>query len=244
MYIADARNYVVRKVNAVSGTITTIAGTNADDDYIDGKSDFSYGNGQNGDAFSGGGIATGAGIYAPYGIAVDANGNLLIAEYFDHLIRKVNADAATLFFSPELWQNQVSSPENQKIENDGNETLTFSAIAPDANAAVASSGTTCSTSSSVAVDAQCVVAAEFAPTSTANPLPNPLVGNVNLVGNPADSPLDISVVGEALGLNGAIVTLSSSQNPSAYGQSRDAERFREAGSELDARHADRDGDLL
>jgi large repetitive protein len=218
VYIADARNYVVRKVNAASGVITTIAGTNADDDYIDGKSNFSYGNGQNGDAYSGGGIATGAGIYAPYGVAVDASGNLLIAEYFDHLIRKVNANDATLFFTPELWTNQVSSAENQAIENDGNEALTFSAVAPDANAAVASGSTTCGTTSSVAVDAQCVVAAEFAPTSTANPLPNPLVGNVNLTGNPADSPLDIAVVGEALGLNGAVVTLSSTQNPAAYGQ--------------------------
>ncbi len=218
VYIADARNYVVRKVNAASGVISTVAGTNADDTYIDGKSDFSYGNGQSGDAFSGGGIATGAGIYAPYGVAVDASGNLLIAEYFDHLIRKVSADDATLFFTPELWTNQVSSPENQTIENDGNATLTFSAVAPDANAAVASSGTTCTTSSTIAVDESCVVAAEFAPTSTANPLPNPLVGNVNLTGNPADAPLDISIVGEALGLNGAIVTLSSSLNPAPYGQ--------------------------
>ena len=121
----------MRKVNAASGVITTIAGTNADDDYIDGKSNFSYGNGQNGDAYSGGGIATGAGIYAPYGVAVDASGNLLIAEYFDHLIRKVNANDATLFFTPELWTNQVSSAENQAIENDGNEALTFSAVAPD-----------------------------------------------------------------------------------------------------------------
>jgi large repetitive protein len=218
VYIADARNYVVRKVNAVSGVITTIAGTNSEDNYVDGKSDFSYGNGQNGDAFSGGGIATGAGIYAPYGVAVDASGNLLIAEYFDHLIRKVSADSATLFFQPELWINQVSSSQNQTIENDGNVALTFSAVAPDANAAVASGATTCTTTSNLAVDESCVVAAEFAPTSTANPLPNPLVGNVNLTGNPADSPLDISVVGEALGLNGAIVTLSSSLNPAAYGQ--------------------------
>ena len=218
VYIADARNYVVRKVNAISLTISTIAGTNADDTYIDGKSDFSYGNGQNGDAFTGGGIATGAGIYAPYGVAVDASGNLLIAEYFDHLIRKVSADSATLFFQPELWTNQVSAPQSQTIENDGNAALTFSAVAPDANAAVAAGSTTCSLTSNIAVDSSCVVAAEFAPTSTANPLPNPLVGNVNLMGNPADSPLDISVVGEALGLNGAIVTLSSSQNPAAYGQ--------------------------
>ena len=218
VYIADARNYVVRKVNAVSLTISTIAGANADDTYTDGKSDFSYGNGQSGDAFTGGGIATGAGIYAPYGVAVDASGNLLVAEYFDHLVRKVSANSATLFFTPELWTNQVSSPQNQTIENDGNAALTFSAVVPDPNAAVASSSTTCSTTSSIAVDASCVVAAEFAPTSTANPLPNPLVGNVNLTGNSANSPLDISVVGEALGLNGAIVTLSSSLNPAPYGQ--------------------------
>jgi hypothetical protein len=216
VYIADARNYVVRKVNAASEVITTIAGANATDIYVDGKGNFTYGNGQNGEAFSGGGIATGAGIYAPYGIAVDQAGNLLVAEYFDHLIRKVSANQATLFFQPELWQNQVSSPQNQSIENDGNATLTFSAVAPDANAAVASSGTTCTTTSSVAVDASCVVAAEFAPTSTT--LTNPLVGNVNLAGNTANSPLDISIVGQALGLNGAIVTLTSSQNPSAYGQ--------------------------
>jgi hypothetical protein len=217
VYIADARNYVVRKVNAVSGAISTIAGTVADATYIDGKSDYSYGNGLNGDAFAGGGIATGAGIYAPYGIAVDASGNLLVAEYFDHLVRKVSANAATLFFQPELWTNQVSSPESQTVENDGNAALTFSAVAPDANAAVGSSAT-CTTASSIAVDASCVVATEFAPTSTTNPLPNPLVGNVNLTTNSADSPLDISVVGEALGLNGAIVTLSSSLNPAPYGQ--------------------------
>ena len=216
VYIADARNYVVRKVNAVSHVITTIAGTNAYDTYTDGKSGYTYGNGQNGEAFAGGGIATGAGIYAPYGVAVDQAGNLLVAEYFDHLIRKVSANQATLFFRTELWQNQVSTPQNQKIENDGNATLAFSAVAPDANAAVASTGTTCTTTGSVAVDASCVVAAEFAPTSSTPT--NPLVGNVNLTGDSADSPLDISVVGQALGLNGAIVTLTSSQNPAVYAQ--------------------------
>ncbi len=43
-------------------------------------------------------------------------------------------------------------------------------------------------------------------------------GNVAVTGNPADSPLNIAVVGQSLGLNGAIVTLSSNQNPSVYGQ--------------------------
>ncbi|MGA8108193.1 MAG: Ig-like domain repeat protein, partial [Acidobacteriaceae bacterium] len=218
VYIADARNYVIRKVSAATGVITTVAGDNGVSVYGDGKGTFSYGNGQNGDNYSGGGIATGAGIYAPYGIAVDQAGNLLIAEYFDHIIRKVTANAATLFVSPELWVNQVSGPQSQIVENDGNQPLTFSMVASDANASTDTGSTSCSATASVAVDAQCTVGAEFAPTSTANPLPNPLVGNVQLAGNPADSPLDIAVVGQALGQNGAQVALSSSQNPSAYGQ--------------------------
>jgi Bacterial Ig-like domain (group 3)/NHL repeat len=216
VYIADARNYVVRKVNVLTGKISTVAGNNSTTTYGDGKSVFTYGNGQSGERFSGNGIATGAGIYAPYGVAVDASGNLLIAEYFDHLIRRVSANSATLFFSPELWQNQVSSPQTQNVENDGNQAMAFSAISPDANAAVDAGSTTCT--SSVAVDTTCAVGAEFAPTSTANPLPNPLVGNVNLTGNPADSPLNIQVVGQALGLNDANVTLSSTLNPSNFGQ--------------------------
>ncbi len=217
VYIADARNYVIRKVSA-TGIITTVAGNNTISVYGDGKSEFSYGNGQNGDNFGGNGIATGAGIYAPYGIAVDPAGNLLIAEYFDHIIRKVSANAATLFFSPELWTNQVSGPESQVVENDGNAAMTFTAVGGDANAATDAGSTSCKTTASVAVDATCTVGAEFAPTSTANPLPNPLMGNLTLTGNPADSPLDISVVGQALGQNGAQVTLSTNPNPSAYGQ--------------------------
>ncbi len=214
VYIADARNYEVRKVNIASGIITTVAGSNANSTYGDGKTPYTYGNNQPGENYSGNGIATGAGIYAPYGIAVDAGGNLLIAEYFDHLIREVYANSATMFFNGELWQNQVSPPQNQIIEDDGNQPMSLAALTPDANAAVNTATSTCS--ASVAVDARCTVAVEFAPTD-ANP-PNPLVGNVTVSGDPADSPLHIAVVGQALGLNGAIVTLSSNQNPAIYGQ--------------------------
>lgn len=213
VYIADARNYVVRKVNALTGKISTVAGNNGTSTFGDGKNGFTYGNGQSGELYSGGGIATGAGIYAPYGLAVDPAGNLLVAEYFDHIVRKVSANTATLFFSPELWQNQVSTPQGQSVENDGNQAMAFTAITPDANAAVDAGSTTCN--ASIAIDTQCTVGAEFAPTSTAS---NPLVGNITLTGNPADSPLGIQVVGQALGLNDANVTLSSTQNPSVYGQ--------------------------
>lgn len=218
VYISDARNYVIRKVSAATGNITTVAGNNTYSLYVDGRSDYTYGNGQNGENYSGNGIATGGGIYAPYGVAVDQSGNLLIAEYFDHIVRKVTVNQATLFFTPELWVNQVSTPQSQVVENDGNAPLTFTSLASDANAAMDASDTTCSTTASVAVDAQCTVGAEFAPTSTANPMPNPLVGSVQLAGNWAASPLDIAAVGQALGQNDAQVTLTSSQNPSVYGQ--------------------------
>ena len=71
LYIADRNNNRIRKVDS-SGTITTVAGT--------GTSGFS------GD----GGAATAAGMSA-YGIAVDAEGNLYIADRNNNRIRKVDS---------------------------------------------------------------------------------------------------------------------------------------------------------
>ncbi|HEY7337527.1 MAG TPA: hypothetical protein VH639_21720 [Bryobacteraceae bacterium] len=71
VYIADSNNNVIRKVDAVSGIISTFAGT-----------------GQGG--FSGdGGPATSAKLNSPRGLAVDSAGNLYIADYFNSRIRVV-----------------------------------------------------------------------------------------------------------------------------------------------------------
>jgi sugar lactone lactonase YvrE len=72
LYIADAFNNRIRKVNA-AGVITTVAG--------------------NGDArFSGDhAAATSASLSAPFGVAVDKVGNLYIADTSNHRIRKVDA---------------------------------------------------------------------------------------------------------------------------------------------------------
>jgi hypothetical protein len=70
LYIADIFNQRVRKVST-SGTITTVAGTGI------------YG-------FSGdGGPATNARLAYPSGVAVDAAGNLYIADQNNHRVRKV-----------------------------------------------------------------------------------------------------------------------------------------------------------
>jgi hypothetical protein len=70
LYIADMDNNVVRKVNA-QGIITTVAGSGT--------------NGYSGD----GQAATNAKLKHPYGVAVDANGNLFIADTGNLRIRQV-----------------------------------------------------------------------------------------------------------------------------------------------------------
>ena len=70
LFIADTDNHRIRKVDS-AGVITTVAGT--------GESGFS------GD----GGSAIQAALDDPFGVAVDVAGNLFIADYLNHRIRKV-----------------------------------------------------------------------------------------------------------------------------------------------------------
>lgn len=69
LYIADTANHVVRKVDP-NGTITTIAGTG------------------NRGTWGSGVPATGAELYSPKDVAIDADGNIYIPTY--HCIRKVD----------------------------------------------------------------------------------------------------------------------------------------------------------
>ena len=77
LFIADLTNNRIRKVST-SGVITTVAGNG-----------FGAGNGKGG--YGGdGGSAISAELYDPEGVAVDASGNLFIADYLNNRIRKVN----------------------------------------------------------------------------------------------------------------------------------------------------------
>jgi len=73
LYIADRNNNRIRKVSVADGKINTVAGTGL------------FG-------FSGdGGLATEADLALPTGVAVDAAGNIYIADQGNNRIRKVNA---------------------------------------------------------------------------------------------------------------------------------------------------------
>ncbi len=73
LYIADTENHRVRKIAAATGVIATVAGNGAE--------------GFGGD----GGAAVAASIDSPNGLAVDANGNLYIADTHNGRVREVNA---------------------------------------------------------------------------------------------------------------------------------------------------------
>jgi len=75
IYIASVSDHVVRKVSG--GVISTVAGT--------GVAGFSGDNG----------LATGAQLNSPYGVAVDAAGNLFIADYGNSRIREVTGGVIT-----------------------------------------------------------------------------------------------------------------------------------------------------
>lgn len=72
IYICDAVNHRIRKISS-GGTISTVAGTGVL-------------------GFSGdGGAATAATMNYPYGVAVDATGNIYVSDQVNHRIRKISA---------------------------------------------------------------------------------------------------------------------------------------------------------
>lgn len=80
LYFADSGNNRIRKIDT-AGVISTVAGTGVQ-------------------GFSGdGGLATAAALNEPTGVAVDGAGNLYIADWRNHRIRKVDASGVITTFA-------------------------------------------------------------------------------------------------------------------------------------------------
>jgi len=78
VYIADTTNCTIREISVSTGFIATVAGTGSC--------------GYSGDA----GLATGAQLSQPYGVAVDGAGNVLIADTTNCLIREISASSSQI----------------------------------------------------------------------------------------------------------------------------------------------------
>jgi len=196
LYIADSGNSRIRKVNAATGIIDTIAGTG--------------GQSVTGDA----GPATLAGLYGPYALVLDGSANLYIADMFHNRIRVVSSTQAWLTY-PAMRVDRISSPLPQILENDGNSALSILSVQAVLNSAIDAASTTCIAGSPVAVATTCVVGAEFAPTQ----IGKLINGTISIATNALNTPGLISLNGEVESLDPTVTTLSSSQNPASVGTS-------------------------
>jgi DNA-binding beta-propeller fold protein YncE len=78
IFVAEMHNNIIRRIDARTGVISTVAGTGS--------------NGFEGD----GGLAIHAKLNGPLGVYVDVGGTIFIADSFNHRIRKVDAQSGII----------------------------------------------------------------------------------------------------------------------------------------------------
>ena len=78
VFVADTLNHRIRRIDAVTGFITTVAGTGAAGRGVDGS------------------LATASQVHTPSGIDFDASGNLYVADTGNHWLRAVNYQSSTI----------------------------------------------------------------------------------------------------------------------------------------------------
>jgi len=213
VYIADSQNNAIRKVSASTGLISTLTPGGAAVSLSDG-------------------MFTSINIYGPLGLFLDNRANLYFADYFNMRIQQFQSDFVGLnYAATPIRQGNTSVPQDQTVENEGNSTLDLTAITPAKNAAVddASLANPCS-DGTLAVDADCQIGVVFAPSSSLvfpkGVSSEPITTYVDVYGNPlnfprdkVNSPLEIELLGEATAVNSTTVVLTSTPNPSDFGQS-------------------------
>jgi sugar lactone lactonase YvrE len=193
LYIADSGNNRIRKIDASTGLISTIAGT-ASEQFT-------------GDA----GPADQASLYGPSALFFDASGNLFITDMFHNRVREINGLATALLY-PIMQVGKVSAPIPVVLANSGNADLTI-AQAVKINAAVDASTTTCLEGKGLLPANTCIVGAQFAPTS----IGNPVQGSITLNSDSSFTAPVISLSGQVISVAPTTLTLTSSANPSLIG---------------------------
>lgn len=194
IYVADSGNNRVRKVNAKTGLIDTVAGNFSES--ISGDD----------------GPADQAGLYGPYTLALNGQDDLYIADVFHNRIRKISSSAATLEYVP-MRAGRVSAPLVQVFENDGNAPLVVAGVSPVSQAQLDVASTVCAPGVSLAPLDTCQVGADFAPTTTGDRVK----GSVKIDSNATNGPNFIALAGHVLDVDPTSLSLASSINPTITG---------------------------
>lgn len=213
LYIGDSQNNRVRKVNAGSGDIVTLAVSGGE--YLLGADS----------------IANTIAVNGPQGLLVDAKGNVFFANTLSMQVWEIESNLAALdFTATPVRQGSVSSDMFQTVENDGNDVanpLAFTSITAGTNAKVDTtiSAGACATTTPLAVDSECTIGVEFAPAATPVLAVNTTeAGTVDAAYTTAptvngpNSPLAITAVGVAEALNSTTTVVSATPDPSLFGQ--------------------------
>ena len=94
LYVADAGNNVVRKITA-DGVVSTLAGSGHPDDTD--------------------GVGTGASFKNPVGLALDASGNVLVADTLNHSIRRITPDGVVSTLAGGIHDGFADGPAAQAL---------------------------------------------------------------------------------------------------------------------------------
>jgi hypothetical protein len=149
LYIADRNTMRVRKVDAATQTISTIAGT---------------GTACSGATCGEGGAATSAALAALYSLRVNRSGNLFLALADSNVIRLVSAAAAPLTFASTATGSHTTD-QVVTFSNIGNQTVSYSAATATASFVLDTSASTCAASGTLAAGASCAASVYFNPQS-------------------------------------------------------------------------------
>ena len=194
LYIADGGNNLIRKLSATTGLMTSVGGNGSSSVGGDG------------------GSALTAGIDTPYAIALDSQGNVLVADTYDNRVREIQNSIVNLKYNA-IKVGGTSPQQSVTVENDGNADLHFSGIVPDANSALDATKTTCSTTIPLTMGANCVVGAEFSPSIVGSPVP----AAIQVQTDAANTPNVINLTGESDTLEPTVTTLTADVNPVGLG---------------------------
>jgi large repetitive protein len=213
LYIGDSQNNRVRKVNAASGDINTLAVSGGE--YL-----LDIDN-----------IANTIAVKGPQGLLVDGKGDVYFANTLSMQVWEIESNVAALdFTATPIRQGSVSAPQFQTVENDGNDVaspMAFTSITAGTNAEVDTTiaAGACAITSPLAVDSECTIGVEFAPAATPVLTVNTTeAGTVDAAYTTAlavtgpNSPLAITAVGVAEALNSTTTVVTATPDPSLFGQ--------------------------